>query len=134
METQEIAVNLGNNRTATVTRQGDTYLVDDGSMTRRFSFGTILILARYGETPEWCGQIPGLSERIELVFETERAQGRDPFTLVASERGRLTVTDLRSKTSWGAPIADLKRQLAQTGRLPRAFDSPAARKLIDLAA
>lgn len=129
MESQVYSV-TENNRPATVTQQGDTYLADDGSMTRRVSFQVLVNLARHGETPEWCGQIPGLLGKIEGVFVEERSQGRDPFTRVASERGKISVTDLKSGAAHGADIAHLKKLLRDGKPLPRAFSSLQARQLI----
>lgn len=134
IETQEIAVMLSNNRTAIVKVEGDGFLLDDGSLTRRYTFATLLGLARRGEMPEWCGQIRGLSERIEAVFQGERNKGRDPFGQCFVDRGRLVVVDLKTGTSHGADLVGLRKLLRDGQRLPKAFDSPQARRLIDSAA
>jgi hypothetical protein len=71
-----------------------------------------------------------LVEKIDAVFTAEREKGIDPHVTFALGDGKLTVTNLTTGTSLGAAVVDLKRQLARTGKLPRAFESERARQLI----
>lgn len=132
---QEFMVTLANSKqgTATVDQHGGITL-NNGSFTEGHSFTSLVNKARRNTLPEWVKQIPGLISKIEAVFDQERSKGIDPFTQYSNSDGKLVVTNLKTGTSLGAPIKDLKQQLAQTGKLSRVFDTPRAKELLGLAA
>ncbi|MGH7962972.1 MAG: hypothetical protein ACRERD_14265 [Candidatus Binatia bacterium] len=132
-EVQKYTVTI-NGREASVTVKGETIELDNGSFRENHSLVGLLNMARRGALPQWAGQIGAITQRIEDIFRREREQGLDPHVSYALTDGELFRFDLRGGTGNSANIADLKKQLAQSGRLPRAFDTPRARELIAAAA
>ena len=103
-----------------------------GHERQTYSFSDLVERARREALPAWAKQVPVLVARIEVVFQREREQGKDPYFKIGINGDEAFYENLRHGTRIVRKLSDLKADLGRGRMLPEIYNVPAIRAALGL--